>query len=87
MATDHGNKKYCQILLDPYRFAEAEKLAAEAGIRTNAWMRDAIYRHMERVLPASVYNDAVAKDTAAYREAIRRRIQRRTEGKQQKSET
>jgi len=77
VATTHGQKKYCQILLDQSRFELVERLADEAGIRPNAWVREAVYKQLERTLPSSVYQEAAAKDAARWRESVRKRVEGR----------
>ena len=47
------------------------------GIRATAWIRDAVYKELERELPASVYKEAKAKDEAVWRESVRRRVEGR----------
>lgn len=83
MAIRHGNKTYLQILLDPNRAALLAELAKEQNIRPTAWIREAVYSALERALPASVYNEAVAKDEESWRESVRRRVEGRTKGKKQ----
>jgi len=82
MATQHGRKAYYQILLDPYRAELIDQLASKNDVRATAWIRDALYQLLERKLPASVYNEAKAKDEAAWRETVRRRVEGRTKVKE-----
>ncbi len=83
MAIRHGNKTYMQILLDPHRAALLAELAKEGGMRSSAWVREVVYAALEKALPASVYNEALAKDEASWRESVRRRVEGRTKGKKQ----
>ncbi len=78
MALKHGNKTYFQILLDPHRAKLVLDRAEEKGIRATAWIRDAIYKELERELPASVYKEALADDDAVWRKSVRRRVEGRT---------
>ena len=78
MALRHGNKTYLQILLDPHRAKLVTERAKESGIRATAWIRDAVYKELERQLPASIYKEARSKDEAVWREAVRRRVEGRT---------
>ena len=78
MALKHGNKTYLQILLDPHRAKLVMERAREKGIRATAWIRDAVYKELERELPASVYKAAQANDEAVWRESVRRRVEGRT---------
>lgn len=84
MAIRHGNKTYMQILLDPHRAKLLFDLAEEKGIRPTALIRDMVYRCLERDLPASVYNEAVAKDAAMWRESVRKRVEGRMKPKENK---
>ena len=77
MALRHGNKTYLQILLDPHRAKLVQERAQEKGIRATAWIRDAVYKELERELPASVYKVAQANDEAGWRESVRRRVEGR----------
>ena len=78
MALRHGNKTYLQILLDPYRAKLVIDQAKSQGIRATAWIRNAVYKELERELSTSVYKDAEAKDEAVWRESVLRRVQGRT---------
>lgn len=77
MALRHGTKSYFQLLLDNNRAQLLMELAGEQGIRATALARDAIYAHLETVLPSSVYNEAKAKDEARWRESVRKRVEGR----------
>ena len=77
MALKHGNKIYLQLLLDPNRAKLVLERAKGNGIRATAWIRDAVYKELERELPASVYKEAKAKDEAVWRESVRRRVEGR----------
>jgi len=81
MAIRHGNKTYMQILLDPHRAALLADLAKEKGVRSTAWIRDAVYAALEKALPSSLYQEALAKDQASWRESVRRRVEGRTKSK------
>ncbi len=78
MALRHGNKTYLQILLDPHRAKLVTERAKENGQRATAWIRDAVYKELERQLPASIYKEAQSKDEAVWRESVRRRVEGRT---------
>ena len=78
MALRHGNKTYLQILLDPHRAKLVTERAKESGKRATAWIRDAVYKELERQLPASIYKEARSKDEAVWRESVRRRVEGRT---------
>ena len=78
MALKHGNKTYLQILLDPHRAKLVQERAKAQEIRATAWIRNAVYKELERELPASTYKEAEAKDEAVWRESVRRRGEGRT---------
>ena len=61
---------------------EIEAEAEKAGIRSTAWIRDAVYSVLERKLPASVYKEAVAQDDASWKASVRRRVEGRTKTKE-----
>lgn len=82
MAIRHGNKTYMQILLDPHRAKLLIELAEEKNVRPTALIRDMVYRCLERDLPSSVYNEAVAKDAATWRESVRKRVEGRMKPKE-----
>lgn len=81
MALRHGNRLYYQVLLDVNRAQLAEDLAAKQGIRTTAWLRNAVYSQMQKELPASVYNEAEALDQATWRRSVRNRVEGRQRSK------
>ena len=77
MATKHGAKIYVQLLLDPNRAELLHSMAAEQSKRPTALMRDILYKHLERVLPSSIYNDALAQDEAVWRSSVKNRVEGR----------
>ena len=77
MAIRHGNKTYMQILLDPHRAKLLLDLAEQASTRPTAWIRNAVYKALEREYPSAIYNEAVAKDEAAWRVSVRKRVEGR----------
>ncbi len=81
MALRHGNKTYFQILLDPHRAQMIQEAAAKADKRATAWIREAVYSELKRVSQASVYNEAVAKDQAEWRQSVRKRVEGRAKPK------
>ena len=52
MSKKHGNKDYYQILLDPHRSKFIQQFADEKGIKSNAYIRNIIYEHLEKVFPS-----------------------------------
>ncbi len=77
MTIQHGNKDYYQILLDPNRSMFIKQFAEKKGIKTNAYIRNIIYEHLERNLPKHIYKEADAKDKLAWQESVSRRIKAR----------
>ena len=86
MALKHGNKTYLQILLDPHRAKLVQQQAKAQGIRATAWIREAVYKELERELPASVYQLALADDQAVWRKSVRSRVEGRDRSKPQETE-
>ena len=84
MALRHGKKAYFQLLLDRNRAELLQEVAGEPGIRAAALARDAIYAHLETVLPSSTYNEAKAKDEALWRESVRKRVDGREKARQER---
>jgi len=78
MALRHGNKTYLQILLDPHRAKLVMEQAKLKGLRSTAWIREAVYKELERQCSTSTYKEAQAKDEAVWRESVRRRVEGRT---------
>ena len=87
MAIRHGNKTYMQILLDPHRAKLLFDLAEKASTRPTAWIRNAVYKALEREYPAAVYNEAVAKDEAAWRASVRKRVEGRIKSRKAPEDT
>ena len=77
MAIRHGNKTYMQILLDPHRARLLFDLAKKSSVRPTAWIRNAVYKALEREYPSAVHNEAAAKDEAAWRASVRKRVEGR----------
>ena len=83
MSLKHGQKVYCQLLLDTNRYKLAEQLASEQGKKVTGMLREMVYAALEKVLPASDYKAAEAADKAAWAESVQRRVQGRMRSKQQ----
>ena len=83
MPLRHGQKWYCQLLLDSNRYSLVEKLAAKEGKRPTALLRDMVYAALEKALPASEYKAAEAADQAAWAESIKRRVEGRQRSRQE----
>ena len=77
MTNKHENKDRYQILLDPNRSKFIQEFADEKGIKSNSYIRNIIYEHLERILPKHVYKEADAKDKAAWQETVSNRIKGR----------
>ncbi len=83
MPLNHGNKFYCQLLLDPHRYKLAEQLAVAQNKKVTALLREMVYTALERALPSSEYKAAQAADEAAWRESVKRRVEGRMRSKQE----
>jgi arginine/lysine/ornithine decarboxylase len=83
MPLNHGNKFYCQLLLDPHRYKLAEQLAVAQNKKVTALLREMVYTALERALPSSEYKAAQAADEAAWRESVKRRVEGRMRSRQE----
>ena len=77
MAQKHGNKNYYQVLIDPHRSKLIEKVAKEENMRGTAWVRQAAYEKLQRVMNTGEYKIAEAKDDLLWRQSVQRRIEGR----------
>jgi hypothetical protein len=82
MPLRHGQKFYCQLLLDRHRYQLIEKLASQQNKRPTALLREMVYGALEKALPSSEYKAAEAADQAAWAESVRRRVEGRQRSKQ-----
>ena len=83
MPLNHGNKFYCQLLIDPNRYKLAENLASQDGKKVTAYLRELVYAGL--ALRSSEYESAKEADEAAWRESVRRRVEGRMRSKQEGS--
>jgi hypothetical protein len=83
MPLRHGQKFYCQLLLDRHRYGLLEQLATQEGKRPTALMREMVYAALEKAFPVSEYKAAAAADQAAWAESVKRRVEGRQRSKQQ----
>jgi hypothetical protein len=83
MPLRHGQKFYCQLLLDRHRYGLVEKLANQEGKRPTALLREMVYAALEKALPASEYKAAKTADEAAWAESVKRRVEGRQRSRQQ----
>jgi hypothetical protein len=83
MPLRHGQKFYCQLLLDRHRYALLEQLATQEGKRPTALMREMVYAALEKAFLAPEYKAAAAADQAAWEESVKRRVEGRQRSKQQ----
>ncbi len=86
MAIRHGNKTYMQILLDPNRAELLANLAEGLKVRPTGWIRDVIYKELERCVPSDAYAEALEKDKEAWQDSIRRRVEGRMRSRKEASE-
>ena len=85
MTVKHGKKDYYQILLDPHRSELLKAIVSEKGIKANSLIRDLIYEQLEKKLPKHIYQVALAKDKAVWRESISNRLIARKKNKDDSS--
>ena len=85
MTSKHGKKDYYQILLDPYRSELLKELVSEKGIKATSLIRDLIYEQLEKKVPKHIYQVALAKDKAVWRESISNRLIARKKNKDDSS--
>ena len=74
MTVKHGKKDYYQILLDPHRSELLKALVSEKEIKATSFIRDLIYEQLEKKVPKHIYQVALAKDKAVWRESISNRL-------------
>ena len=82
MPLRHGQKFYCQLLLDRHRYLLVDEMAKQQGKRTTALLREMVYSALEKALPLSEYRAAEAADHAAWADSVKRRVQGRQRSKQ-----
>ena len=85
MTSKHGKKDYYQILLDPHRSELLKDLVNEKGIKASSLIRDLIYEQLEKKVPKHIYQVALAKDKAVWRESISNRLIARKNNKDNSS--
>ena len=84
MTTQHGKKFYYQILLDPNRSELFKELANKKGCKATG-IRELVYEELEKTTPKHIYQMALAKDQAIWRESISNRISSRKNNKKNTS--
>ncbi len=87
MPLRHGQKFYCQLLLDRNRYLLVDEMAKQQGKRTTALLREMVYSALEKALPSSEYRAAEAADHAAWADSVKRRVQGRQRSKQDAHDT
>ena len=85
MTVKHGKKDYYQILLDPHRSELLKELVSEKGIKATSLIRDLIYEQLEKKVPKHIYQVALAKDKAVWRESVSNRLIARKSNKENSS--
>jgi hypothetical protein len=79
MPLNHGNKYYCQLLIDPNRYKLAENLASQEDKKVTAYLRELVYAGL--ALRSSEYTKAKEADEAAWKDSVRRRVEGRMRSK------
>tara|TARA_B100000886_G_scaffold112810_1_gene75838 strand:+ start:2216 stop:2473 length:258 start_codon:yes stop_codon:yes gene_type:complete len=85
MTIKHGKKDYYQILLDPHRSELLKELVNEQGIKATSLIRELIYEQLEKKVPKHIYQVALAKDKAVWRESVSNRLIARKNNKDNSS--
>ena len=85
MTVKHGKKDYYQIILDPHRSELLKAIVSEKGIKATSLIRDLIYEQLEKKVPKHIYQVALAKDKAVWRESISNRLIARKNNKDNSS--
>ena len=85
MTVKHGKKDYYQILLDPHRSQLLKELVNEQGIKATSLIREIIYEQLEKKVPKHIYQVALAKDKAVWRESVSNRLIARKNNKDNSS--
>jgi hypothetical protein len=75
MPLNHGNKYYCQLLIDPHRYKLAENLAVQEGKKVTAYLRELVYAGL--ALRSADYKSAQEADEEAWKESVRKRVEGR----------
>ena len=87
MPLRHGQKFYCQLLLDQHRYLLVDEMAKQQGKRTTSLLREMVYSALEKALPLSEYRAAEAADNAGWADSVKRRVQGRQRSRQDESDT
>lgn len=82
MPLKHGQKFYCQLLLDKHRYQLVEKMAEQQGKRVTALLRDMVYAALQVAFPTSEYKSAEEADHEAWADSVKRRVEGRMRTKQ-----
>ena len=85
MTVKHGKKDYYQILLDPHRSELLKAIVSEKGMKATSLIRDLIYEQLEKKVPKHIYQVALAKDKAVWKESISNRLIARKKNKDDSS--
>lgn len=82
MPLRHGQKFYCQLLLDKHRYQLVEKLATQQNKRPTALLREMVYAALRMAYPDEEYKAAEDADRNAWSESVKRRVEGRMRSKQ-----
>jgi len=84
MPLRHGQKFYCQLLLDRHRYGLIERLAGQENKRPTALLREMVYAALAIAAPTE-YKAAELADQEAWAESVRRRVEGRRRSKADES--
>ena len=81
MATKHGSKIYCQLLIDEARYSLFEEQAKRENKRVTGFMRDLLYECMDLVIDADLVRKAEEIDDAMWERSVKNRVLGRMKSK------
>lgn len=82
MPLRHGQKFYCQLLLDKHRYQLVERLASQHNKRPTALLREMVYAALQMACPADEYKAAEDADKEAWADSVKRRVEGRHRSRQ-----
>jgi len=85
MATKHGNKRHCPLLIDEARYLLFEEQANRNGKRVTQFMRDLLYECMDLVIDADLVRKAEEIDDAMWERTVKNRVLGRMMSKRAKA--
>ena len=84
MATQHGNRVYIQVLLEPFRGELFIEEAAALGVKPSALIRDLVYDYLASMTNEEAYADAEMNDKKKWQDAVDARLEGRARNRRSK---